>query len=143
MASVIDLSFRRNPLAGTSLPSLRVLSVSNFVIMPPNPKAKKDLQKLTIAKDKPVVGIIEKDGPIVDSPEAIDFKERDPGGSPKDVRAFALTFPHLNVAIALTIYFGTGYPRYGTAGVQNSMREPLLQALWTRIGSLPDRRPTK
>jgi hypothetical protein len=58
----------------------------NFVIMPPDSKAKNNGPKLMINKDKPVVGMIEKDGPIVDSPVAIDF-ERHPGGSPRDVRA--------------------------------------------------------
>ena len=71
-----------------------ILSVLNFSIMPPNSnsKAKNDGQKLAIKKDKPEAGMIDEDGPIVDSPIAIDFEEGHPGGS-QDVRAshFALT----------------------------------------------------
>lgn len=54
--------------------------------MPPNSKAKYDGQKVTINKDEPPVGMLEKDAPIVESPVAIDF-EGPPGGSPQDVRA--------------------------------------------------------
>ena len=54
--------------------------------MPPNSKAKKNGLKLTIGKDKPDVGMIEKDGPLVDSPVAIDSEESQPGSSLQDVR---------------------------------------------------------
>jgi len=68
------------------------LSNSNFriIIMAPNQKAKRDVQKLTI-EDKPVVSMIDKDGPIVDSPVAIDPGERYPEGpSRQDVRVFTV-----------------------------------------------------
>ena len=57
--------------------------------MPPNSnsKAKNNGQKLAIKKDKPEVGMIDKDDPIVDSPVAIDFEEGHPECSPHDVRA--------------------------------------------------------
>ena len=54
--------------------------------MPPNPKAKNDLQKLAMNEGKPKVGMIEKDGPLVDSPVAIDLGESLQGGSAQDVR---------------------------------------------------------
>jgi len=74
-------------------------------IMPPNSKAKNDLQKLKINKDKPAVSMIEKDGPIVDSPVEIDFEEKHPEGLPQDVRFFVFnldppppqSFPHVHV----------------------------------------------
>lgn len=55
--------------------------------MAPNPKAKKDLQKLKINKDQPAVRMIETDSPIVDSPVAIDG-EWHPEGPSQDVRVF-------------------------------------------------------
>jgi len=56
--------------------------------MAPNSKAKNNGLKLTIAKDKPDVGMIEKDGPLVESPVAIDLEESSQQGcSPQDVRA--------------------------------------------------------
>ena len=58
--------------------------------MAPNPKAKNNGLKLTIAKDKPDVGMIEKDGPLVESPVAIDSEESQQGCSPQDVRALRL-----------------------------------------------------
>lgn len=54
--------------------------------MPPNSKAKNSGLKLAVAKDKPDVGMIEKDGPLVDSPVAIDFEESQQGLPPQDVR---------------------------------------------------------
>lgn len=60
----------------------------------PNSKIKDDIQKLKLklSKDKPAVSMIEKDGPIADSPVAIDFEETHPGGSPQDVRITAFAF---------------------------------------------------
>ena len=58
--------------------------------MAPNQKAKRDLQKLKIREDKPVISMIDKDGPIVDSPVAIDSGERYPEGPSQDVRVFAV-----------------------------------------------------
>lgn len=74
--------------------------------MPPYyPKAKNDLQKLKINKDKPAVSMIEKDAPIVDSPVSIDFEEMNPGGPPQDVRAFAFTLTlHLNFSLVFTFF---------------------------------------
>jgi hypothetical protein len=60
------------------------------VTMSPNPKAKKDVQKSTVKGDKPV-SMIEKDGPIVDSPLATDLGEWYPEDSPQDVRVFTFT----------------------------------------------------
>jgi len=57
---------------------------------PPNSKAKNNGLKLAIAKDKPEVHMIENDGPLVDSPVAIDTSEESRlpvGGLPQDVRA--------------------------------------------------------
>jgi len=59
-------------------------SVLNFIIVPPNPKAKNNGLKLTMVKDKPDVGMIEKDGPLVDSPKPMDLEESQPGGSLQD-----------------------------------------------------------
>jgi len=55
--------------------------------MPQNSRAKNSGLKLTMAKDKPGVGMIEKDGPLVESPVAIDSEESQQGCSPQDVRA--------------------------------------------------------
>ena len=78
--------------------------------MPPYPKAKNDVPKLTIKKDKPPVGMIEKDGPIADSPVAIDFEGWRPEGSAQDVRVFVFAFDplHIVIAIVLTVFL---FPR--------------------------------
>jgi len=66
--------------------------------MPPNPKAKRNVQsKSTIQEDKPVASMIEKDGPIADSPLAIDLGEY-PEGPSQDVRAFTVQFDPLSVS---------------------------------------------
>ena len=70
--------------------------------MAPNQKAKRDLQKLKIRKDKPAVSMIDKDGPIVDSPVAIDSGERYPEG-PQDVRVFTVRLC-TNPVIVLTFF---------------------------------------
>ena len=57
------------------------------VIMPPNSKTKNNRQKLAVGEDRPDVGMIEKDGPLVDSPVPIDVEESQPGDSSQDVRA--------------------------------------------------------
>jgi len=75
--------------------------------MPPNSKAK-NFQKPMIKTDKlPVSTIIEKDGPIVDSPVAIDSEELHQEGSPQNVRAFtfALTPLHFDPTIVFTVLF--------------------------------------
>ena len=55
--------------------------------MAPNPNAKKDVQKLTINKDKSPVRMIEEDGPFTESPVAID-RGWFPEGPSQEVRAF-------------------------------------------------------
>ena len=57
--------------------------------MAPNSKAKNNGLKLTIAKDRPDVGMIEKDGPLVESPVPIGSEESQQGCS-QDVRALHL-----------------------------------------------------
>jgi len=59
--------------------------------MAPNPKTKHNVQTSTTKEDKPVVSMIEKDGPIADSPLAIDLGEY-PEGPPQDVRVFTVHF---------------------------------------------------
>lgn len=60
--------------------------------MPPDSKIKNNCQKLVVGKDKPDAGMIEKDGPLVDSPVPIDDEEGHPGGS-QNVGALHLPRP--------------------------------------------------
>jgi len=65
--------------------------------MTPNPKAKHNAQRLTTKEDKPVVSMIERDGPIADSPLAIDLGEY-PEGPSQDVRVFTVHLDPLSVS---------------------------------------------
>ena len=105
--------------------------------MAPDPKAKGDARKLVINEDKPVVSIIDEDGPIVDSPVAIDSEEVHP---PQDVRVSHILLDPpsppplcINVAIVITFLLRSLAPEeplwYDAFGAQNSLREPLLQTL--------------
>lgn len=62
--------------------------------MPPYSKGKNDIPKLTMKKEKPLVGMIEQDSPIVDSPVPIEFDDEHPGVSPQEVRGFASPHHH-------------------------------------------------
>ena len=81
LTSVID-----NPLVPlhTTKPKHQHPSVLSFIIMPSNSKAKNNGLKLTMPNDKPDVHMIEKDGPLVDSP--VDIEESQPGDFLQDVR---------------------------------------------------------
>lgn len=53
------------------------------------PKTKNDVVKLRTKEHKPIVNMIDEDGPIVESPKAIDLGESYPEGPSQDVRVFA------------------------------------------------------
>lgn len=129
MTSMIDLY---SPLsAQITLRSTRdhTLSVLNFVTMSPNSTAKNKGQRIIIPEDKPKAGMIEKDGPLVDSPVAIDSEERDPGGPPEDVRGLRFTLTFLSIS---TSSLGSTRPSLArhTPKARLQMRAPIVSAGW-------------
>lgn len=100
--------------------------------MVPESKAKGNTLELTISENKPTIIMIEKDGPIVDSPAAIDLGERHPeeGVGVFCIRVDLPSLVGVVIDIVLTFLFHSlvraGPLKYDTLREQSTMREPPL-----------------